>query len=110
MSRDYLCYVVGSHDGDTVTVNVDLGFHLWLLNKPVRLYGLNCPELNTPEGITASNYTKQWLITHKGPYTLTTMSGEFDKYGRLLGTIKASDGAVLNNDLLKDKQAVVLIE
>ena len=31
-------------DGDTVDVDIDLGFGVWLKDQRVRLYGINAPE------------------------------------------------------------------
>lgn len=42
-------------DGDTIVANVDLGFRVHAL-LPIRIRGMNAPELATPEGKTASAY------------------------------------------------------
>ena len=34
-------------DGDTVDVDVDLGFHMWLRGERVRLMGIDTPESRT---------------------------------------------------------------
>ena len=34
-------------DGDTVDVDVDLGFGVWLRNERVRLAGVDTPEIRT---------------------------------------------------------------
>jgi endonuclease YncB( thermonuclease family) len=39
-------------DGDTYVLNVDLGFNVWC-RVTVRLRDLDCPEVNTPEGLRA---------------------------------------------------------
>lgn len=47
-------------DGDTVVLDIDLGFDTWLRNQTIRLYGLNTPEITgeeKPEGLKS----KAWL-------------------------------------------------
>lgn len=41
---EYAATVLAVHDGDTVTINLDLGFHTWL-KTDVRLFGIDAPEL-----------------------------------------------------------------
>src|SRR6185295_12514333 len=93
----YTVTILSQHDGDTITVCVNLGFGL-SYTHPLRLHGVNCPELCTTEGVVAKNYTEQWLKDHPGPYTMTPMgSSGRDKYGRLLGKLQAADGRELNS-------------
>ena len=106
--REYPCIVLDAHDGDTLLIDVDLGFHVRLDRSPLRLLGLNCPELPTPAGQTAAAYVRQWLQDHRGPWTLLAGGGSRDKFGRLLGRLRAADGHVLNDDLLAAGHAVVM--
>lgn len=48
-------------DGDTVVANLDLGWSTWLIDRHIRLSGINCPEISTPEGVVARDYTVNWL-------------------------------------------------
>lgn len=103
--------VLSVHDGDTVTVRVTMALPLDLevrYTHPLRLEGCNCPELSTPQGIVARAYTVKWLVDHPAPYTLTLHGEGRDKYGRLLGNLKASDGHSLSDDLIAAGQAVVM--
>jgi endonuclease YncB( thermonuclease family) len=107
--RQYPVFVLGNHDGDTLTVDVDLGLHVTIHQTPLRLFGVNCPEMSSgAPGAAASAYTAQWLKDHPAPHTLVQAAGGRDKYGRLLGYLQAADGHVLNDDLLKAGQAVVM--
>lgn len=51
---DYSATVVAVHDGDTVKVDIDLGFDAHYVTW-VRLAGINAPELSTPAGLLARN-------------------------------------------------------
>src|SRR5689334_10136083 len=72
-------------DGDTLHIalshtpphpfDVTLTKHLKL-----RLAGVNCPELGTPEGMKARDFTAQWLLNHLPPYTIAVYGSGQDKY------------------------------
>lgn len=47
-------------DGDTVIVNVDLGFSVWTRQR-FRLYGIQAPERNTSEGQESKRILACWL-------------------------------------------------
>ena len=44
---EYNAVIVKVVDGDTVDVDIDLGFSVWLKKQRVRLYGLDTPESRT---------------------------------------------------------------
>lgn len=70
-------------DGDTVRVQLDLGWHITYTTR-VRVAKINAPELKTPEGVTAKAYAQTLL---KPGDEITFVSKGFDKYGRPLGDI-----------------------
>ena len=41
----YKAFVTDVYDGDTITVDIDLGFWTTLHKQKIRLYGINTPEL-----------------------------------------------------------------
>jgi len=63
VSYTYRAELVRVIDGDTVVLNVDLGFEHWLHNQTFRLYGIDAPETRTTDldekrrGLQA----KEWL-------------------------------------------------
>jgi len=94
----YLAQVVDVHDGDTVTLDIDLGFDhiirgLDFDGKPrisCRIYGINAPELSTPEGKAARAFLMDLLqigdLVH-------LISHSWDKFGgRYDGEIKVKTG------------------
>jgi micrococcal nuclease len=99
---EYAAVLRSVHDGDTVRLDVDLGFDIHHAALDVRLLGIDCPELGRPDrrGEQARDFTNAWFYGHAGPYRLTTVRDRVDKYGRYLATIAAPDGAVLASDLL----------
>ena len=58
---EYNCNIVKVVDGDTVDVDIDLGFGMWLRNERIRLYGIDTPESRTrdPEEKQAGLYAKK---------------------------------------------------
>lgn len=41
---EYKCKVLRVVDGDTVDVDIDLGFGVWLQEERIRLAGIDAPE------------------------------------------------------------------
>ena len=40
---EYKCKMVKVVDGDTVDVDIDLGFGVWMRDQRIRLYGIDTP-------------------------------------------------------------------
>lgn len=87
----YKVNIVGVHDGDTVTVDIDLGFYL-THRTPIRLAGVNAPELKTPEGKVARDALQNFVVGHPGQWTAQTFKSGEEKYGRWLAKLIAPDG------------------
>lgn len=88
--------VVEIIDGDTLKCQVDLGFKISLLTN-VRVYGCNTPELPTPAGVLALNFTRS--LINAGDI-LTLDSKRLDLYGRAEAVVTLSDGSDLGTRLL----------
>jgi micrococcal nuclease len=101
---EYLAKVVRVIDGDTIEVEVDLGFkikHTTIL----RLSGINAPELRTPEGVAA----KAWLVQRiEGKsVAVRTMKDKKEKYGRYLALVEYHDEKYDNQWLCVNSVMVV---
>ena len=90
----YWATLVRVIDGDTVVLNIDLGFNVTLTDAHMRIYGINCPEKNTEAGQDALRYAKEWAaadtaynIVKEKQYKVTVQSNKKDKYGRILGEL-----------------------
>lgn len=86
---EYRATVVSVHDGDTVTVDIDLGFEVWWHNVHIRMVGINAPEIrvNDPAGYAARDYLRS-LIPPGTVILLRSEMDRADKYGgRWLGTL-----------------------
>lgn len=80
-------------DGDTVDVDIDLGFGVWLKDERVRIMGIDTPESRTSDkveklfGTAAKNRLKELLKDGGKLITTEDKSGEDmkGKFGRILG-------------------------
>lgn len=84
----YRARVTAVHDGDTCTVDIDLGMTLWKRSETVRLARINAPELSgasAKRGAQSRDHLKS-LIEGKD-IILATIRDKREKYGRYLGEI-----------------------
>lgn len=83
MMYEYKVKILEVHDGDTVHAAIDLGFGVTFV-QVLRLYGINAPELSTPEGLAA----KQFLVdTAPSIVRMISFKDRKEKYGRYLATL-----------------------
>lgn len=110
MTYEYRAVIRDVHDGDTVKVDVDLGWGVWLHARSLRLVGLNAPELNTAAGKEARDYLTT-VLPLASPVTIRTELDKTEKFGRMLATIWDNDrgdvyGDSVNDMLIRTKHAV----
>lgn len=80
-------------DGDTVDVDIDLGFGVWLYNERVRLYGIDTPESRTRDkiekiyGKAASAFVKKFCDDKAGMILKTKTYDSKGKFGRIMGEL-----------------------
>lgn len=78
-------------DGDTVRLDLDLGWRTWLKSEPCRLDGIDAPELPTESGKAAREYLRKLLP----PGEVVWVEGtKRDKFGRILIKITCELGDV----------------
>ncbi|SVE26486.1 uncharacterized protein METZ01_LOCUS479340, partial [marine metagenome] len=58
---EYNCKILRVVDGDTVDVDIDLGFGIWHHKERIRIYGLDAPESRTRDKVEKvfGKYAKQ---------------------------------------------------
>ena len=115
---EYSCRIVRVVDGDTVDIDIDLGFDRWLKKQRIRLYGVDTPESRTRDleekkyGLAAKKFVEKRLpIGSK--QTLRTKLDDRGKFGRILGEfvlITQWEGkdipTTINEQLVKERHAV----
>lgn len=103
-------------DGDTVEIDLDLGFNIVLANQKVRLAGIDTPESRTkdaeekPRGLLSKKKLQEKLPV--GSYarieTLRSDSND-DKFGRILGVFITEDGTRVNQWMIDNNYAVLYL-
>ena len=95
----YNAFVTNVVDGDTIDVEIDLGFDIWH-HVRLRLAGIDTPETSTQAGKDARVYAKKHL--EKRAVVITTYKP--DKYGRYLADVIV-DGVSFNKTLIDEGMA-----
>ena len=100
----YVAHVTEVYDGDTITVDLDLGLGIWHHEQTIRLWRVNTPEVKGPErerGLAVRDLVRT-LILDK-PILLRTIldrrgQDRTEKFGRLLGEIlvEGENGELIN--------------
>jgi endonuclease YncB( thermonuclease family) len=107
---NYLAEITEILDADTFVLKIDVGFNI-STKTHVRLYGINCPEISTKEGIAALSFIAP-KIKVGDKILIATIKDKNDKYGRLLAIVwYGSDfDKCLNKELLESNNAVEFMQ
>ena len=100
----YRAVVRKVYDGDTITVDIDLGLGSWIHGENLRLYRINAPEVRGTErqaGLRSRDFLRSQIMGKE--VIIQTVKDKKGKYGRYLADIWLKDysGNWVNiNDLL----------
>jgi len=111
---EYRAKVVKVVDGDTVDVDIDLGFGVWLKDERVRIMGIDTPESRTSDktekvfGLAAKARLKELLGKQTILKTQVDKSGEDmkGKFGRILGDFIGTDGRLVTEVMIEEGHCV----
>ena len=111
---EYKCKILKVIDGDTVDVDLDLGFGVWLNNERVRIMGIDTPESRTSDkieklfGMAAKERLSSLLGSEAILDTMINKNGENmkGKFGRILGNFRTTDGEHCADVLVEEGHAV----
>lgn len=84
----YNAHVTKVYDGDTITVDIDLGLGVWLKGQKIRLFGIDAPEIRGSEhdaGIVSRDFLRD-LVLDKDVIVITYKDKK-EKWGRWLGDV-----------------------
>jgi micrococcal nuclease len=112
--NEYDVTVVKVVDGDTVDVDIDLGFKIQLKDERVRIMGIDTPESRTSDkveklfGLAAKE--RLYSLLEKDAKLITSedkdgidMKG---KFGRILGDFRAADGRLVTEIMIEEGHCV----
>lgn len=109
----YKCKIIKVLDGDTVDIDLDLGFKIILANQRVRLAGVDTPESRTTiaeekvRGVLSKKKLAEKLPIGSWQIIETQKpDSNDDKFGRILGVIILEDGTRVNEWLIQNNYAV----
>jgi micrococcal nuclease len=108
----YKATIIKIVDGDTVDVDIDLGFEVWLKNQRIRLYGIDTPESRTSDktekvfGKLAAAKVLEFCPIGSNIVLQTKTDDSRGKYGRILGELITEDGTNVNTFLVDNAYAV----
>lgn len=110
----YRCKINKVVDGDTVEIDLDLGFNMMLVNQRVRMAGIDTPESRTSNseekerGIISKKKLAEKLPVGSWQRIQTMRSdANDDKFGRILGVFIMEDGMSLNQWMIDNNYAVL---
>ena len=110
----YRCKINKVVDGDTVEIDLDLGFNMMLVNQKVRMSGIDTPESRTSNseekvrGLLSKKKLQEKLPVGSWQRIQTMKSdSNDDKFGRILGVFIMEDGMSLNQWLIDNNYAVL---
>lgn len=114
MPYEYNCTVNRVVDGDTVDVDIDLGFGIVLTDERVRIMGIDTPESRTSDkvekvfGLASKERLKQLLGKRAVLRTQIAKDGEDmkGKFGRILGDFVAPDGRLVTEVMIEEGHCV----
>lgn len=108
---EYKCKILRVIDGDTVDIDIDLGFGIWMHKERVRLFGIDTPESRTRDkeekkyGLMSKQFVKDHLPVGSSQ-TLVTIKDATGKFGRILGKFKLNNNKILNEVMIEQNYAV----
>jgi micrococcal nuclease len=111
MFEYYVKKVTKVVDGDTIDVDIDLGFDISFSSR-VRLAGIDTPESRTLDkmekalGLEAKSYLKSQIDSAKTIVIKTEKMNSSEKYGRILGWLFLDGSKVsMNEKMIEDGHA-----
>lgn len=108
---EYRCKVLRIVDGDTIDVDIDLGFGVWIHKERVRLAGIDTPESRTRDltekafGLAAKQFVKD-MMPIGSQQIIKTQKDKTGKFGRILGDFKLENDVLLSQLMIERYYAV----
>ncbi len=108
----YECKIIKVTDGDTVVIDIDLGFSVILANQKIRLAGIDTPESRTSNKevkergmLSKKKLAEKLPVGSKQIVQTIKLDDNDDKFGRILGVFSDTNGTV-NQWMIDNNYAV----
>ena len=108
----YRAIVTKIYDGDTITVDIDLGFGVWLFKQSIRLARIDTPEIRGEEredGLRVRDTFREWLPIYSEVY-LVTNKDKSGKYGRWIAEVYPYSDLMNDPDINTSYNSRLLLE
>ena len=113
-NNEYDVVVIKVVDGDTVDVDIDLGFGVTLTDERVRIMGIDTPESRTRDKVEdlfgEAAKARLKVLMKDGGKLITTEDRKGEdmkgKFGRILGDFRIGDGRKVTDILIEEGHAV----
>ena len=107
----YNCIIQRKVDGDTVDVDIDLGFGIWLRKERVRIAGIDTPEKRTRDKVEkvfglAATAKAHELIPEGSQCIVRTRRDRAGKYGRTMGDFVLENNRLYTEIMVETHHAV----
>jgi len=105
---EYKCKILRVVDGDTVDIDIDLGFGIWMHKERVRMMGIDTPESRTRDkvekafGLAAKARLKELLPIG----SISVLKTEIDRSGE---DSRGKFGRILGDFYIEDKKATDIL-
>ena len=96
---EYKAIVKRVYDGDTITVDIDLGLKTWVHDETIRLYRIDAPEVRgkeRPQGLISRDWLREQILGKE--VILKTYKDTKGKYGRWIADVYSPESDVSVND------------
>ena len=106
---EYKCKIRKVVDGDTVDIDIDLGFGIWINDERVRIIGIDTGARTSDDvekifGMAAKERVQHLLGAESTLISKVKGDGNEEmrgKFGRILGDFKLGDGDTLTSKLME---------
>ena len=97
----YKALVTDVYDGDSITIDIDLGFGIIMKKQKIRLAGIDTPELRGDEreqGLISRDWLREKILDKN--ISINTVKDITGKYGRYLGYIYTDEYEISLNEVM----------
>ena len=109
---EYNAKILRIVDGDTIDVDIDLGFGVWIHKERVRLEGIDTPESRTKDleekkfGLLSKEYVRGLLPVGSIVKFVCKSYDSKGKFGRILGDIELKETRMIGREIVEHSSLV----